>query len=177
MTMNLSEADSFSHIHGLPFLTFRMGSELYALPISAVREVVKHLAITRIPRAPDYMPGMINLRGGVITVIDLGMRFGLGAVANPPEAFIIVVEIKFEDALCPIGVQVDLVEEVIELDPSVIEAPPHIGSFMASELMAGISRRGNEFISILDIKRAFNLSELQNNQELAAEGIEPGQYE
>ena len=164
---NLSTDDGFNQLHGLPFLTFRMGRELYALPITNVREVVKHMAITRIPRAPDYMPGIINLRGGVITVVDLGMRFGLGAVALPAEAFIIVVEIKFEETLCPIGVQVDLVEEVIELDQASIESPPHIGSFMASELMAGISRRGNEFISILDIKRAFNLAELQNNQELA----------
>ena len=96
---NLSEIDALRQLHGLPFLTFRMGHELYALPITNVREVVKHMAITRIPRAPDYMPGIINLRGGVITVVDLGMRFGLGAVANPAEAFIIVIEIKFEETI------------------------------------------------------------------------------
>jgi purine-binding chemotaxis protein CheW len=147
---------------GIPVITFRMGDDLYGFHITSVKEVVRHLPLTRIPRAPEYMPGIINLRGGVVTVVDLAMRFGLPPVADPEEAFVIVVEIRHEDSPHLVGLRVDFVHEVIMVDPDQLDASPRIGGLVASEYVEGIFLREGSFVSLLNLDLAFDIAELLN---------------
>lgn len=145
---------------GIPIITFTLGDEWYGFHISRVREVVRHLPVTRIPRSPAYMPGIINLRGGVVTVIDLGMRFGLAPVKQPDEAFILVAEIEHEDSRYLLGLRVDQVQEVVMVDPDQMDASPRIGGLVASDYVEGIFLRDGAFVSVLSMDRAFDLSDL-----------------
>lgn len=158
-----------TRVRGVPVITFRMGEDLYGFRIASVKEVVRHLPLTRIPRAPDYMPGIINLRGGVVTVVDLAMRFGLPPVADPAEAFIIVVEITHEESQHLVGLRVDFVHEVIMVDPEQIDASPRIGGLVASEYIEGIFLREGVFVSMLNLDLAFDITELLNRASKSAE--------
>lgn len=145
---------------GLPFITFRMGKELYGFPIEHVKEVVRNLPITRVPRSPDYMCGVINLRGGVVTVVDLANRFGLSPVANPDTAYVIVVEVAHEDAVYLVGLRVDQVQEVVRIQPDELDASPRIGGLVASEYVSGIFLREEGFVTVLNLAKAFDIAEL-----------------
>jgi purine-binding chemotaxis protein CheW len=157
----------------VPIITFRMADELYGFRIASVKEVVRHLPLTRIPRAPDYMPGVINLRGGVVTVVDLAMRFGLPPVADPAEAFIIVVEIHHEESLHLVGLRVDFVHEVLMVDPEQIDASPRIGGLVASEYVEGIFLKDGAFVTLLNLQLAFDITELLNRAKSIAETESP----
>jgi purine-binding chemotaxis protein CheW len=161
-TVNSSALDPIKKTRkkGLPMIVFRMGEDLYSFHIASVKEVVRHLPLTRIPRAPDYMAGIINLRGGVVTVVDLAMRFGLAPVANPDEAFVIVVEIMHEGATHLVGLCVDFVHEVVMVDPDQLDVSPRIGGLVASEYVEGVFLREDSFVSLLNLNLAFDIAEL-----------------
>ena len=170
-TVNSSvlDAGKITRKRALPIITFRMGKEYYGFHIARIKEVVRHLPLTRIPRAPDYMPGIINLRGGVVTVVDLAMRFGLPPVAVPDEAFIVVVEIMHEDRPHMVGLQVDFVHEVVKIDPDQIDASPRIGGLVASSYVEGIFLRDDIFVTLLNLELAFDIEELlKRSQTLTA---------
>jgi len=145
---------------GIPILTFKMGKEYFGFHITSVKEVVRYLPLTRIPRAPDYMPGIINLRGGVVTVVDLAMRFGLPPVANPDEAFVIVVEIVHEDVPYLVGLRVDSVQEVIKVASDQLDVSPRIGGMVASEYVEGVFLQNDTFVSLLNLGLTFDITEL-----------------
>jgi purine-binding chemotaxis protein CheW len=157
---------------GVPVITFRLGQETYAFHINRVKEVVRYLPITRIPKAPEYMPGIINLRGGVVTVIDLGLRFGLNPVENPDEAFIIVIEIEFEASKYLIGLRVDIVLEVLRVLPDQMNETPHIGGLVATDYVDSIFLHNGTFISILNLDKSFDVSDLMHRATDGAVGGE-----
>jgi purine-binding chemotaxis protein CheW len=163
-TANSSVPDPAKRVRkrGIPVITFRMGEDLFGFHITSVKEVVRHLPLTRIPRAPDYMPGIINLRGGVVTVVDLAMRFGLPPVADPAEAFVIVVEIRHEDSPHLVGLRVDFVHEVLMVDPDQLDVSPRIGGLVASEYVEGVFLSEGRFVSLLNLDLAFDIAELLN---------------
>lgn len=145
---------------GLPIITFQMGDDLYGFHIARVKEVVRYLPLTRIPRAPDYMVGIINLRGGVVTVVDLAMRFGLPPVKNAVEAYVIVVEVTHEAQPHLVGLRVDFVQEVTMVDPDQLDSSPRIGGMVASAYVEGIFLKEGTFVTLLDLGKAFDVSEL-----------------
>lgn len=157
---------------GIPVITFRMGNETYGFRINRVKEVVRHLPMTRIPKAPDYMAGIINLRGGVVTVVDLALRFGLPPVADPPEAFVIVVEVDHKEVRHLVGLMVDFVHEVLMVDPDQIDGSPKIGGLVASEYVESIFLKDGSFVSILNLEQAFDLADLERRGQ-AAEDEKP----
>ena len=106
------------------FLTFRLGEEVYALEITRVREVLDYTAITRVPRTPEFMKGVINLRGGVVPVIDLRLKFGMSQTVKTVNTCIIIVEITIDEERTLLGALADSVQEVITLDDAQIEPPP-----------------------------------------------------
>ena len=142
------------------YLTFRLGDELFALDVIQVREVLDLCQITKVPRSPEFMRGVINVRGSVVPVADLRLKFGMSKTDTSVSTRIIVMELMIEGEKTVIGSLADSVHEVLELDPSQIEGTPGIGSRWRTEFIRGIGKHNNEFIIILDIDRIFSTDEL-----------------
>ena len=142
------------------YLTFRLGDEIFALDISKVREVLDYTNITKVPRTPDFMRGVINLRGNVVPVVDMRLKFGMTRTEQTVNTCIIIVEISIEGETTVLGALTDAVQEVIELGPEQIEPAPKIGTRLNTEFIRGMGKRGDNFIIILDIDRVFSADEL-----------------
>ncbi len=142
------------------YLTFRLDDEVFALDITQVREVLDYTAITRVPRTPDFMCGVINLRGSVVPVVDMRQKFAMPKTEKTVNTCIIIVEIKTADEDVLIGALADSVQEVIELEPENIEPAPRIGSGLKVDFIKGMGKRGEKFLIILDIDRVFSQKEL-----------------
>lgn len=147
------------------YLTFKIVDEIYAINVANIREVLSVPRITRVPRMPAFMSGVINLRGNVIPVLDLRMKFGLGATQLTENTSIIVTELGSifedgEDESFTIGLFSDSVEEVVTLDESMIEPPPKIGSSVDTEFIIGMGRINGEFMILLDINKLLSENEL-----------------
>ena len=142
------------------YLTFRLGDEIFALDISKVREVLDYTNITKVPRTPDFMRGVINLRGNVVPVVDMRLKFGMTRTEQTVNTCIIIVEISIEGETTVLGALTDAVQEVIELGPEQIEPAPKIGTRLRTEFIKGMGKRDDQFIIILDIDRVFSADEL-----------------
>lgn len=137
------------------YLTFRLERELLAFEVSRVREVLDLCPITRVPRTPDYMRGVINLRGSVIPVIDLHCKFGLAATASTIESRIVVIELHQDGEDVVVGVLTDSVHDVIEINSEQIDSSPQMGARWRTEFVTGIGKYKDQFILLLDIDRVF----------------------
>jgi purine-binding chemotaxis protein CheW len=135
------------------FLAFDLGERCFAVDISRVEVVLESAPITRVPKAPAHLRGVLNYRGAVIPVADLRARFGEGLTAQGSS--IIVLQVLYGPDMVTVGVLADTVREVIDLDPERIEAPPRLGSKIQNAMVSGIAERGGEFIVILNIDEAF----------------------
>jgi purine-binding chemotaxis protein CheW len=142
------------------YLTFRLGPEVFALDVAKVREVLDVTPITRIPRTPAFMRGVINLRGSVVPVVDLRYGFGMPITENTVNSCIIVVEVMLDNENLIIGALADQVEEVIDLEPDQIQPPPRIGSHIKTEFIQGMGRRDSRFLTLLNIDQVFSAEEL-----------------
>ncbi len=139
------------------YLTFKLGNEVFATDVAKVREVLDLTPITAIPRTPDFMAGVINLRGSVVPVVDLRQCFGMSKTEN---TCIVVVEVLLDSESIVIGALADSVEEVIDLEPEQIEPAPRIGAHIRTDFIRGMGKRDTQFIMILDIDRVFSAEEL-----------------
>lgn len=142
------------------YLTFRLGDELFAIGVVQVREVLDMSVITRVPRAPSYMRGVVNVRGSAIPVVDLRLKFGLPGTADSVNTRIVVLELNLDGEPVVMGGIADSVHDVIELDRSQIEEAPRMAMRWRAELVHGMGRRGDEFVIILDIDKAFSLDDV-----------------
>ena len=142
------------------YLTFRLGKEVFALDVAKVREVLDLTPITEIPRTPEFMRGVINLRGSVVPIVDLHCSFGMPATQNTVNSCIIVVEILLDNEIVVIGALADQVEEVIDLEPEQIQPPPKIGAYVKTEFLHGMGNRDGRFLMILNIDQVFTAEEL-----------------
>ncbi len=141
------------------YLTFTMGEEGFGLEVAHVREIMELTRITEVPGAPVFMRGVINLRGNVVPVIDLGVKLGITGRGRTVDTCIIVVEVPFEGENTVMGAVVDSVQEVVEFGDDEIEATPKIGTGIKKDLIKGIGKRQGGFIMILDA-RVFSAEEL-----------------
>jgi len=110
------------------YLTFRLGEEIFSFPVSKVREVLDYMNITKVPKSPEYMRGVINVRGSVVPVIDMRLKFGMTQTEKTVNTSIILVEVSLDGDATVIGALADSVQEVIEFEADNIEPPPRIGS-------------------------------------------------
>ncbi len=133
------------------YLTFTLDRELFALEISRVCEVVDCVRITEVPSLPGYLCGVINLRGSVISVIDLRLMFGMNKLEKTVDTCIIIVEV--ENGTLRMGALADSVREVVQLDPGRIEPPPEFGTKLDTAFIRGIGRVNDNFMIILDIEQ------------------------
>ncbi|MEQ8224422.1 MAG: chemotaxis protein CheW [Candidatus Eremiobacterota bacterium] len=142
------------------YLTFILDGELFALDISKVREVLDYTKITKVPQMPDFMLGVINLRGSVVPVIDMRTKFGMTKIDRTVNTCIVIVEVTLNNEHVILGTLVDSVQEVFELEPAQIEPPPKIGMRLKTEFIKGMGKKEEKFIIILDIDRVFSAEEL-----------------
>ena len=148
------------------YLTFKVDEELYAINVTNIREVLEFQTVSKVPRMPEFMRGIINLRGSVVPVIDLKMKFGIGETEKSIDTSVIVTEIKIDDEEIVMGLLTDSVNEVVDIDSDKIEPAPNIGTKIDSSFIRGMGRKDEEFIIILNINKVLTNNELS---ELAAE--------
>jgi purine-binding chemotaxis protein CheW len=146
------------------YLTFLLGEEVFALDVSHVREILEFTTVTKVPKTPDYMRGVINLRGSVVPVLDMRLKFGLTEIEKTVNTCIIVVEVSCEGENTIIGAMVDSVQEVFELEHDQIEPAPKIGTQLKTDFVKGMGKKDDRFIIILDIDKVFSSAELAGVQ-------------
>ena len=151
------------------YMTFKLGDELFAINVAQVREVLEVPLITKVPTAPQYMKGVVNVRGQSIPVVDLRLRFGLPKGTETVQTRIIVMELALDGEIAILGGMADSVHEVIELEPGNINPPPKIAMRWRTEFIQGLGKRGDDFIIILDFNSVFSSDELTLVRELAPE--------
>ncbi len=142
------------------YLTFQLEEELFALDVSQVREILDLTSITKVPKAPEFMLGVINVRGSVVPVVDLRTKFGLPMTDTTVDTRIIIMETRLGDRLTVLGAVADSVNDVVELEPGQIQEPPSLGNRWKSEFINGIGKRGDQFIILLNVDRLFSSDDL-----------------
>ncbi len=142
------------------YLTFTLNKDIYALDIASVREVLELTPITRIPRTPKFMRGVINLRGHAVPVVDMRLKFGMSRTEDTINTCIIIVEVSFDGESTVMGALADSVREVIELTENMIEEPPRMGTTIKTEFIRGMGKQDDEFVIILDINKILSVEEL-----------------
>lgn len=151
--------------HALPdkegkYLTFTLAQEDYGLEILKVREIIGMMDITAIPQTPPYIKGVINLRGRVIPVLDLRLKFQLPAVAYGERTCIIVVDVQCGQGVVQVGLVVDAVSEVLSVTGEDVEPPPAFGTRVDDTFILGLAKTRGAIKILLDIDRVLNSSEL-----------------
>jgi purine-binding chemotaxis protein CheW len=145
----------------LQYLTFGLGEEVFALETGSVREVIELVSVTRIPKTPPYMRGVINLRGHAVPVVDLRIKFDMPRAQDTVNTCIIIVDVEVEGENCYMGAIVDSVREVFEMTNDQINPPPRMGTSIRADFIRGMGKQNEEFIMILDIGKVFSPEELQ----------------
>jgi purine-binding chemotaxis protein CheW len=141
------------------YITLQLGNELFAIDVVQVREILELAQVTKVPTAPAYMRGVVNVRGRAIPVVDLRAKFGLLPIADTLMSRVVVMEIDLGGELCVVGGLADSVHEVIEIEPSQVSAPPELASRWRTELIRGMHRRGDQFLIILDMAAVFSAAD------------------
>jgi len=142
------------------YLTFKLGEEMFALNITKVREVLDFTTVTRVPRTPDFMRGVINLRGSVVPVVDLRRKFNMAISENTVNTCIIISEVTVDGDTTVLGCLVDSVQEVIDLGQENIATAPRIGTKLRTEFIKGMGKQNDRFVMILDIDQVFSADDL-----------------
>lgn len=143
------------------YLTFKLDQELFAVDIAKVREVLEFTTMTKVPRTPDFMRGVINLRGNVVPVVDMRLKLGLTMTEKTVDTCVVISEVAVDGERTVLGALVDSVQEVIDLDASHVSPPPHMGSRIDASVIRGMGKREDQFIMILDLDRVFTADELR----------------
>ncbi|MCP4294408.1 MAG: purine-binding chemotaxis protein CheW [Proteobacteria bacterium] len=149
------------------FLAFNLAEEVFAFDISKVREVLEFDVVTKVPQTPMMMKGVINLRGSVVPVIDMRIKFDMGDLDITVNTVIIIIEVDLDGESTMIGALVDSVKEVMDLDSEHIEPPPSIGTRLNTEYIKGMGKHNGQFVIILDVEKVFSSDELESIQEMA----------
>ena len=147
------------------YVTFCLGAELFGVEVFRAREILSMVAVTKVPQTPDYLLGVINLRGQVVPVIDLRVKLGLETAELTRESCIIVMEVQVDGETLTVGGLVDAVFEVLELRDDQIEPPPRMGLKLKTEFIMGMGKVEEQFVILINIDRVFGSDELAMVQE------------
>ena len=142
------------------YLTFQLEDEIFAVDVQNVHEVLEFITVTKIPCVPDFVRGIINLRGGVVPVVDLRLKFSMSETVKTQGTCVIVLDIGTGKNKTVIGALADSVKEVFEFEPGQVEPPPRIGTMSQTDFIQGIGKREDQFIIILNINRVFSSDEV-----------------
>ena len=156
----MSMSDSYAKATRSNYLSFMLAGEEYGVGILRVREIIEHRPITRVPGMPAAVQGVINLRGSVVPVVDLAVKFGLPPRPITRWTCFVIVEVALDGQQTAIGLLTDSVSEVLELGPEDIEVPPAFGTRVRLDFLLGMGRHDDKFIMLLDLDRLLSVSEL-----------------
>lgn len=154
------------------YVTLGVAEERFAVPVERVREILQMQPIARMPNAPPYFLGMIDVRGQGVPVVDLRLRLGLDEAGDTENTSIIVLQVVVDGRDITLGLRTDRVFEVTVLDGDHLEPPPEIGTRWRSDCIAGIGRRNGAFVTVFDLSQLFAVTEVA----FMAPGMEAGQY-
>jgi purine-binding chemotaxis protein CheW len=147
-------------VRGQQYLTFSVTGELFGVAIVSIKEIIEYRATTEVPMMPAFMRGIINLRGRVVPVIDLAVRFGRARSEPTRRSCIVIVEAQHNGEQHDLGVVVDAVSAVADIADTDIEPPPSFGAKLRSEFITGMGKIGEKFVILLDVNRVLSLDEL-----------------
>jgi purine-binding chemotaxis protein CheW len=153
------------------YLTYKLADEVFALDIGKVREVLDFTTVTKVPRTPEFMRGVINLRGSVVPVVDLRLKFGMPKTEKTVDTCVIITEVTVDNETAVLGALADSVQEVLDLEADHIEPAPKIGTRLRTEFIKGMGKHNGNFIIILDIDRVFSAEDLALVQDGQGEAI------
>ena len=142
------------------YLTFTLAEEMFGVDVGQVREILDYVNVTKVPQTPAFMKGVINLRGSVVPVIDMRLKFIMDEAQKTVNTCIVVLEINIDEEINILGVLVDSVQEVIELEPNEIEPAPKIGTRLKTDFIRGMGKREEQFIILLNIDQIFTTDDL-----------------
>lgn len=161
------------------YLTFKLGEEEFAAHVGKVLNILEMTKITEVPKSPNYMKGVINLRGSVLPVIDTRIKFGMTPTEYTPNTCIVVMDIEMDGDSIHVGALVDSVQAVLEIDDAQILPPPSIGHKYRSEFIDGVANINETFIMILNMDEVFSSEEMHDmhdrtveNQDLVQDQVE-----
>ncbi|MBF0124960.1 MAG: chemotaxis protein CheW [Magnetococcales bacterium] len=143
------------------YLTFTLSQEIFAIEIFRVQEVLEYKPLTKIPGTPEFVHGIINLRGKVVPVIDMRMKFGMEEIERTVNTCIIIIEVRAKGEMAVFGAIVDSVREVMELESNQIEPAPKIGSGIHTDFIRGMGKQGNQFVILLNTDMVFSPDEVE----------------
>ncbi len=152
------------------YLSFNLGEEQFAAHVGKVLNILEMTKITEVPKAPEYMKGVINLRGTVLPVVDTRIKFGMTPTEYTTNTCIVVMEVDMEGDIVQVGALVDSVQAVLEIEESQIQPPPSIGSKYKSEFIYGMAKVDDRFIMLLDMEKVFSSDEIIQVKEKTKEG-------
>jgi purine-binding chemotaxis protein CheW len=142
------------------YLTFLLGEEMFAIGILAIREIIEYGYLTEVPMTPPFIRGVINLRGAVVPVVDMAVRFGREARENTKRTCIVIVEVDSETGRHEMGIVVDAVNEVLEIPRADIEPPPEFGARLRIDFVSGMGKVNGNFVVLLDMSRVLSAEEV-----------------
>lgn len=153
--------ENLTEIKVSSYLTFTLGNEVFAANVSKVLNILELTKITKVPKSPNYMKGVINLRGAVLPLIDTCIKFGMEPCAFTTHTGILVLDIQLEDESVQVGALVDSVQEVLEIREDKLQPPPGIGDKYRSKYISGMYQKDDMFIMILDLDLILSVEELK----------------
>jgi purine-binding chemotaxis protein CheW len=154
-----------------PYLSFRLGEEVFGVNVAKVLEILEITKITKVPKSPDYMRGVINLRGSVLPVIDTRVKFDMEQTTDTVNTCIMVLNIQMDNDAVILGALVDAVQEVLEISQEHIKAAPTIGSKYKSEFIDGMVKIDEQFIMILNMDKVLSSDELITMKESTTQPV------
>ena len=167
MTRDAPAAEAATEFGGAhQYLRFRLGGEMYAFNILNVKEILEYGQVTRVPMMPDYIQGVINLRGEVVPVVNLSRRFNLTASEVTKRTCVVIVEVRAGEKQQDLGVMVDSVSEVLEFPPSGICPAPQFGTRIRTDFIRGMGQFGEDFVILLAEDKVLSVEELAQVEQL-----------
>jgi purine-binding chemotaxis protein CheW len=154
------------------YLTFVLGAETFAIGIMAIKEIIEYASLTEVPMMPTYVRGVINLRGAVVPVLDLPVRFGKAASAVTKRTCIVITEIVLGSERHTLGLVVDAVNAVLDIPSSEIEPPPAFGASIRTEFIRGMVKVNSKFVILLDVEHALAADEVQALTEIRQDQVQ-----
>ncbi len=142
------------------YLTFMLGAEAYAIGILAIKEIIEQGQMTRVPMMPEFIRGVINVRGAVVPVIDLGVRFNAQATVMGKRTCVVILEVESEGEMHDVGILVDAVNEVMDIAAADVEPAPAFGTHIRTDFIAGMGKVEEKFVVILDPARVLSVDEM-----------------
>lgn len=142
------------------FLTFMLSGEMFAIPILNIKEIIEYGSLTSVPMMPSFIRGVINLRGSVVPVVDIALRFGRQPTDVTRRTCIVIIEIEADGERQDVGVVVDSVSEVLEIPNSEIEPPPTFGTRIRADFIHGMGKIAGKFVVILSVDKVLSIEEM-----------------